>query len=1023
MNGLMRADKRVIAVFVVVFGVLASVASGAPGVLTNGVPASGLSGMAGSEVFYMIDVPAGQDDLEISITGGTGDCDLYVRKDAEPTVTTYDYRPYKIGNEETVTVASPAAGTWYVMLKGYTAYSGLTLTATYSASMSVVPLKSGLPVTGLASAQNTELYFSIEVPSGQSELQIAISGGTGDCDLYVKQGALATTSDYDYRPFKLGNEETVTVSHPAAGTWYIMLRAYSAYSGMTLLAAYDGGVGIALENGVPVPELAGALDSETLYRIEVPEDQNNLEISITGGTGDCDLYVRYGTPPTLSEWDERPLLAGKDEEVWVVDPTPGTWYIMLHGSAPYAEVTLTAAYDDVPVIEDEVPVEELDGTLASETFFKIRVPSGRSVLEIFIADGTGNCDLYVRYGAKPTLVEWDYRPYLSGNNETVVINRPQSGNWYIMLRARQPYTDVTLLADHWFSGSVTLLSSGVPETNLSDIEDGEKYFRLIVPSGQATLEIETSGGVGDADLYVKLDSMPTPRDYDYRPYQIGNDEKVTIENPPSGNWLIMVRGYHAYTGLTLVATFETGGSSGDVIALSNGVPVTGLAGAAGTETFYKIDVPSGQASLEIATAGGTGDVDMYVRYDSKPTTTEWDYRSFLLGNDETVTIDDPAAGTYFVMLKAYAAYTGVTLQATYVSVADPATTLDNEVPVAALSADKGGDEAFYKIVVPAGQDFLNIAISSGTGDCDLYVRAGSKPTVSSYDYRPYLKGNDETVEVISPAVATWYIMLRANQPYAGVTLLASYGVIGSGNVFTADPNCVALWRFEQGELLADSIGLNLLENDGVQTDPVDSQEGDTSAAFVANEQDWMRIDDSFLSADFPTKSGDTDVEMSICFWMKPARFSYESMIISKYLIATDARSWRIFTSNRTPGKGVLKFSLGTGSGSTFKTYAFKEPEQELNVDHWYHVAFTYRDADRSYHVRVWDETVDALLFDAEGMTDYRIAVTDAPIFLGNLPLESRYFDGRLDEMVVFKDVLTSDEIDRIRQGGYGHGKP
>ena len=185
----------------------------------------------------------------------------------------------------------------------------------------------------------------------------------------------------------------------------------------------------------------------------------------------------------------------------------------------------------------------------------------------------------------------------------------------------------------------------------------------------------------------------------------------------------------------------------------------------------------------------------------------------------------------------------------------------------------------------------------------------------------------------------------------------------------------------------------------------------------------MRIDYSYLTSDFPTKSGDTDVEMSICFWMKQARFSYENIIISKYLIATGDRSWRIFTSDRPAEKGVLKIGLGARNGSSFKTYTFGEPEQELDVDHWYHVAFTYRDADRSYHVRVWDATVGALLFDAEGVAEERIAVTEAPIFLGNLPLESRYFDGRLDEMVIFKDILTSDEIDRIRQGAYGHNKP
>ena len=69
--------------------------------------------------------------LEIAISGGTGDADLYVRRGAQPTTTAYDYRPYLSGNNETVTVNNPTAGTWYIGIRGYAAYSGLTLDAYY----------------------------------------------------------------------------------------------------------------------------------------------------------------------------------------------------------------------------------------------------------------------------------------------------------------------------------------------------------------------------------------------------------------------------------------------------------------------------------------------------------------------------------------------------------------------------------------------------------------------------------------------------------------------------------------------------------------------------------------------------------------------------------------------------------------------------------------------------------------------------------------------------------------------------
>ena len=97
---------------------------------------TGLSGASGSENFYKIDVPAGQDFLTIETSGGTGDVDLYVKKGDKPSTTSWDYRPYLIGNNEKVNVTNPAAATWYILLRGYQAYSGLTLKATYGTNTS-----------------------------------------------------------------------------------------------------------------------------------------------------------------------------------------------------------------------------------------------------------------------------------------------------------------------------------------------------------------------------------------------------------------------------------------------------------------------------------------------------------------------------------------------------------------------------------------------------------------------------------------------------------------------------------------------------------------------------------------------------------------------------------------------------------------------------------------------------------------------------------------------------------------------
>jgi serine protease len=102
------------------------------------------------------------------------------------------------------------------------------------------------------------------------------------------------------------------------------------------------------------------------------------------------------------------------------------------------------------------------------------------------------------------------------------------------------------------------------------------------------------------------------------------------------------------------------------MVLQNGVAFTGQHGEAGSETFYKIDVPAGARSLLIRTAGGTGDVSLYVKAGAMPTAASFDASSEHVGNAESVVIRNvPQATTYFIRVVGVLTYSGVSVQATY----------------------------------------------------------------------------------------------------------------------------------------------------------------------------------------------------------------------------------------------------------------------------------------------------------------------------------------------------------------------
>ncbi|MDN5781837.1 MAG: M4 family metallopeptidase, partial [Luteimonas sp.] len=106
-----------------------------------------------------------------------------------------------------------------------------------------IVLTKGVAVTGQSGASGASLTYTLVVPAGASNLSFTMSGGSGDADLYVKAGSAPTDSSYDCRPWKAGNSESCTFASPTAGTYYVRIKGYSAFSGVSLVGDYGTGSG------------------------------------------------------------------------------------------------------------------------------------------------------------------------------------------------------------------------------------------------------------------------------------------------------------------------------------------------------------------------------------------------------------------------------------------------------------------------------------------------------------------------------------------------------------------------------------------------------------------------------------------------------------------------------------------------------------------------------------------------------------------------------------------------------------
>ena len=415
---------------------------GGGNVLTNGVPVTGLAASTGATLNYTFVVPAGATSLTFQISGGSGDADLYVKYGSAPTTSSYDCRPYVTGNNETCAMPSATAGTWYVMVRAYSSFSNVSLVATYTTGGGTTALQNGVPVTRIWRRHRRAAELYPAVPAGASTLSFQISGGSGDADLYVKYGSPPSTSTYDCRPYVSGNNETCAMPSATAGTWYVMVRAYSQ-----LLQCQSGSV---LHHG-------GRQHPAHRQRRSRSDGDRGRVVSLPGSGNDTDGTIAsyawtqtVGPAVTLS--GANTATAGFTAPAVSV-ATVLTFKLTVtdnQGATGFDTVNVTvnpSGGGGGNVLTNGVPVTGLAASTGATLNYTFVVPAGATSLTFQISGGSGDADLYVKYGSPPSTSTYDCRPYVTGNNETCAMPSATAGTWYVMVRAYSSFSNVSLVAD------------------------------------------------------------------------------------------------------------------------------------------------------------------------------------------------------------------------------------------------------------------------------------------------------------------------------------------------------------------------------------------------------------------------------------------------------------------------------------------------------------------------------------------------------------------------------------------------
>ncbi|NRA60859.1 MAG: collagenase [Psychrobium sp.] len=211
-------------------------------------------------------------------------------------------------------------------------------------------------------------------------------------------------------------------------------------------------------------------------------------------------------------------------------------------------------------------------------------------------------------------------------------------------------------------------------------------------------------------------------------------------------------------------------------------------GIDGKPAYFTIWVPAGTESIRFSTQGGTGDANIYVKAGSWATANDFTYSSVNVGNDETVTITDVTADQYYyVTLDSDTSFEGVNLLPEFnVSTVPTEPTeciedaCDPSKPdlvdgITKVSID--GGQAYFVIWVPAGTESIRFTTQGGTGDANIYAKAGSWATADDFTYSSVNVGNNEIVTITDvTGDQYYYVTLDSDTSFDGVNLLPELNV-------------------------------------------------------------------------------------------------------------------------------------------------------------------------------------------------------------------------------------------------------
>ncbi len=713
-----------------------------PVVVANNVPETPLTDTKGNMKMYKITVPASMTSLMISTSGGTGDCDIYTRFAAAPTLAEYYAKSTGPGTDESITIPDPKAGTWYIMVYAYDDYAGVSLLATYGtdlpgkaegfAILSSPPVRTDrirMSWTAVPDSTNYEIWRS-----DVNDVGLAFKLDTIDAINSIYSDVFTAAGEYHY---------------------YYWVRAINAF-GAGEFSDYAYGTNttsgvVVLPNGKAITLISETAGSLKTFKI-APLDalQTLLEVTVSGGTGDCDLNIVKPDGTLI----KKSIHSSTNEFVQISGtPLPtGDWFIYLYGVTNYSGVSLMAKFSNITALPAAPKVTATDGTYEDRVIVTWPVVTSATSYEVFrVTDPAVLPDLASPFGVTTDCIFEDssaeagttyyYSARAKNSKGPSLLSKADAG-WV----SKTPSVPAAVVAsDGTYFDKIRLTWKLVPNATSYAI------FRSLDPNAAPP--------VPGVDIPIAETNALFYDDF-------GSD---TLQPPIVFYYWIVPKNT---TGFGIISNRDSG--------------YLAKKGPASVSASY--GTYSNKITITWPAVIGAVSYDVY-RYTDVA----------LLDNDATFTkiaatsVDDPTAlygKPYYYRVKAkYGTGTPIVYKydsdfslsskagMAYGSYNATATGLVDGTPSDPQEAATPGATKYFSIDVPIGTTRL-VATLSGTSsaknnDCDLFAKFANFPTKSSYTAKGVENATSEIMTVSNPAPGTWYFLLYATTAYSNVTLTAN----------------------------------------------------------------------------------------------------------------------------------------------------------------------------------------------------------------------------------------------------------